>query len=44
MEWVFGGKKEDPNEYPENTSLQRKLKKYIIDGGKVGKASGLLKY
>ena len=44
LEWVFGGKKEDPNEYPENTSLQRKLKKYIIDGGKVGKASGLLKY
>ena len=44
LEWVFGGKKENIDDYPENTSLQRNLKAYIKNGGKVGKATGLLKY
>lgn len=43
MEWVF--KREDIpfDELPENTSLQKNLKKYLLEGGTVRDAKGVLK-
>lgn len=40
--FVFGECIEDKNKYIENTSLQRKLKKYLLEGGKIGSSLGLL--
>lgn len=42
MYWVY--KRDDIpwGDLPENTSLQRKMKEYILSGGKVGSASGKL--
>lgn len=41
--WVF--KTTDPTleTLPENTSLQRRMKQYLLDGGKVGAALGVIK-
>ncbi len=48
LQWVFklaGEKREKAviAELPENTSLQRNMKKFLMDGGKVGTAGGFLK-
>ena len=42
--WVFK-QKEQPanlNQLPETTSLQRSIKKLLIEGGKIGRAAGVL--
>lgn len=41
--WVFQKQGLSPEELPENSSLQRNMKKFILDGGKVGEACGVLK-
>ena len=46
--WCFkvrsaDGGRPDPADWPENTSLQRAVKKHILAGGKIGEASGALK-
>jgi len=41
--WVFKRKDLPLRELPENTSLQRKLKSYLLSGGKVLEAGGYLK-
>ncbi len=33
----------DLNEYPENTSLRRAIKKYLIEGGRTGEGLGIFK-
>lgn len=43
MEWVFKRDDLSLEELPENTSLQRNLKKYLLDGGRVKDAKGVLK-
>lgn len=43
MEWVFKRPDLALDELPEDTSLQRNLKKYMQSGGKVGEAVGILK-
>lgn len=43
MEWVFKRTDLALEDLPENTSLQRNLKKYMLEGGKVGEAIGYLK-
>lgn len=42
MEWVFQNPHLSLDEAPENTSLQRKMKQYLLQGGKVGIAFGKL--
>lgn len=42
MEWVFKNPKLSIDKLPETTSLQRNMKKYLMDGGKVGSAFGKL--
>lgn len=42
MEWVFKRPDLALEELPEDTSLQKNLKKYLLDGGKVGEAVGIL--
>ena len=34
---------EDLNDYPEDTSLRRAIKKYLLDGGKTGEGLGIFK-
>lgn len=41
-EWLFGGCTE-LERLPETTSLQRRVKTFLMDGGKIGEASGSLK-
>ncbi len=41
-ERVFGSIQALPDGYPETTSLQRNLKKYLQDGGKVGMGAGII--
>lgn len=43
MEWIFKRTDLPLEELPENTSLQRNLKKYLQSGGKVRDAKGILK-
>ena len=44
MEWLFQIPGDtDPKDLPEGTSLQRNAKKYILEGGKIGSAFGILK-
>lgn len=40
--WVFKRKDIPPEEFPEDTSLQRTLKQYVLAGGKIGEAFGEL--
>lgn len=40
--WVFGREKE-PENFAETTSLQRKIKAYILDGNSVGVGYGIVK-
>lgn len=42
-ERVFGEIREDKNSYPENTTLQRTLKKYLLAGKNPGVGYGILK-
>jgi hypothetical protein len=43
LDWVYPGAKPHIPSLPEGTSLQRKMKKFFLDGGKVGWAKGILK-
>ena len=40
--WVYRNSDLLPEEFPENTTLQRNLKPYVLSGGKVGEAYGIL--
>ena len=40
--WVFKNPNLLPQGFPENTSLQRTMKNYILCGGKIGEAKGVL--
>lgn len=42
MEWVFKRPDLALEDLPEDTSLQRNLKKFLLNGGKVGEAIGIL--
>lgn len=42
IHWVYGKQFADYNELPENTSLQRNMKAYLLKDGAVGSASGRL--
>lgn len=42
-EWVFKNPKLTPEQYPEDTSLQRNLKRFLLSGGKFLDAGGKLK-
>lgn len=42
-QWVFRGRSLSPQNFPENTSLQKKLKAYVLAGGTVGESLGVLK-
>lgn len=41
--WVFKNPGLDPKDFPENTSLQREMKKFVLHGGKVGASHGILR-
>lgn len=43
MQWVYGKTDIPYDALPENTSLQRNMKKYLLSGGKIGEAKGFLK-
>ena len=44
LDWVYPGESwEDLQSLSENTSLQRKMKQFLLDGGKVGWAKGRAK-
>ena len=40
--WIYRDKSLSPENFPENTSLQRKAKAYVLGGGKIGSAFGEL--
>ncbi len=40
--WVFGHEEMKVEDYPENTSLQRAVKKHVLQGGKIGVGSGII--
>lgn len=42
-QWVFKNHKLEPTDFPEDTSLQRSIKKYVLDGGKIGEAECIIK-
>lgn len=42
LEWVYKRKDIPLTQLPEDTSLQRKMKEYLIKGGKVGAGTGTL--
>jgi hypothetical protein len=42
LDWVYPGAKPHIPSLPERTSLQRKMKKFLLDGGKVGWAKGII--
>lgn len=41
--WVFKDPRLSPRDYPEDTTLQRNMKKFVLHGGKVGAAFGVLR-
>lgn len=43
LEWVYKNPNLTLEELPENTSLQRNIKKYLKEGGKIGTAFGYIK-
>lgn len=43
-ERIFGGVKERIEEYPENTSLQKRAKAYLLEGKKLGNGLGVVKW
>ena len=42
MGWIFPGYEIINNELPENTTLQKELKRYLLDGNKFGIAKGCI--
>jgi hypothetical protein len=43
VSWLFQCMPDaDPVDFPENTSLQRNAKKFVLKGGKIGSAAGFL--
>ena len=43
LTWVFKNPKLPPEDYPEDTSLQRKLKKFFLEGGEFLDGRGYLR-
>lgn len=43
-QWVFKNKNLAPEDFPENTSLQKSMKRYVLQGGKIGEALGTLNF
>lgn len=43
LDWVFPGYHIVSEDLPENTSLQRKMKRYLLQDGKIGWTMGYLK-
>ena len=43
LDWVFPGYHAVSEELPENTSLQRKMKRHLLEGGKIGWTTGYVK-
>ncbi len=43
FQWVFSGYTEASDDLPEVTSLQKRMKRYLLEGKKVGSAKGYLK-
>lgn len=43
LEWVFNTKSTDYNNLPEKTSLQKKMKKHLLEGGTIRNTYGRLK-
>lgn len=43
LEWVYKRVDISYEELPEDTSLQRNMKQYLLKGGKIGEAEGILK-
>ena len=41
--WLFKNKALSPEEFPEDTSLQRRVKQYVLAGGKIYEGKGVLK-
>lgn len=44
LDWVFPGFDKVSENLPEETSLQRNAKKYLLEGKKIGSAKGILVY
>jgi hypothetical protein len=44
LDWVYPGAKPVIASLPEQTSLQRKMKHFLLEGGKVGWGKGILAY
>ena len=43
LDWVFPGFNEISDKLPENTSLQRNMKRYLLEGKKIGWTKGILR-
>ena len=43
LDWVFPGFNEISDKLPENTSLQRDMKRYLLEGKKIGWTKGILR-
>lgn len=43
LEWVFQTKDKNIASLPENTSLQKNMKRHLLNGGKIGSGSGVLR-
>lgn len=44
LTWIFKRNDLDLKDFPENTSLQKNAKKYLLNGGKIGEGKGYLKH
>jgi hypothetical protein len=42
IERIFGKRRLIKSNYPENTSLQKRAKKYMLDGNKLGIGIGII--
>lgn len=42
LQWVYGRTDIEYEYLPENTSLQRNMKKYLLQGGRIGAGRGIL--
>ncbi len=40
---IFGRVSDEPADYPEDTSLQRKAKAYLLEGKRLGSGTGVLR-
>lgn len=43
-QWVFKDARLSPECFPEHTTLQKNMKKFVLEGGKVGTATGIMTY